>query len=152
MQQRTPAPTGYQGDVVGTVAVDANYLYVCTSTFDSTGSNLVTTTGVSTSATTDEIVLSSVSDIIADIPVIFSEAMIANVESTTFGNITSGTVYYVKSVVGANSAITISDARTSGTAGATFQLSTQASGANTSIVATFYKGSNIWKKIALTSW
>jgi len=36
IQNRTPSPTGFKGDVAGTVAVDADYLYVCTGTYDAT--------------------------------------------------------------------------------------------------------------------
>lgn len=156
LRVRTPSPTGFEGDVLGTVCSDDTYLYVCTGTFNSTGSNLVVTTGVSTDSLFNEITLTSLSGIVApgalNIPVIFSDAMIANVSANSFGNITSGTVYYVKSISPGNSAITLSDTRTAGTAGATLSLTPLTAGVNTSVVATFYFGSDIWKRIDLTSW
>ena len=60
-------------------------------------------------------------------------------------------VYYVKTISGAN--ITISDTRFSGVAGNTVALSTvTANAGNTSMDATFYTGSNIWKRLSLTTW
>ena len=38
VQQRTPTSTGEQGDVAGDVAVDTNYVYVCTGSYDSSTS------------------------------------------------------------------------------------------------------------------
>lgn len=140
VQQRTPAPTGFQGDVAGDVAVDANYVYVCTSTFNSGSSNTVTKTATVTTASTDEVVLNNITSLVANAPIIFT--------GTTFGNIVSGTVYYIKTIVSGNSAVTLSDTRTAGTAGSTFALA-DSSG---SCTATSYNGSSIWKRIALTSW
>ena len=140
IQQRSPAPVGFQGDVAGDVAVDVNYVYVCTSTFDSGGSNTLTKTATTTTAATDEVVLSTVSSLVANAPIIFT--------GTTFGNIVANTVYYIKTIVGGNSAVTLSDTRTGGTAGSTFAL---ADGSGT-CTATSYNGSDIWKRIALDSW
>ena len=140
VQQRTPAPTGFQGDVAGDVAVDASYAYVCTGTFNSGGANTLVKSATTTTASTDEVVLNNVTSLVANAPIIFT--------GTTFGNIVANTVYYIKTIVGGNSAITLSDTRTGGTAGSTFQLS-NASG---TCVATSYNGSAIWKRIALTSW
>lgn len=140
VQQRTPSPTGFQGDVAGDVAVDASYAYVCTGTFNSGGANTLVKSATTTTASTDEVVLNNVTSLVANAPIIFT--------GTTFGNIVANTVYYIKTIVGGNSAITLSDTRTGGTAGSTFQLS-NASG---TCVATSYNGSAIWKRIALTSW
>ena len=140
VQQRTPAPTGFQGDVAGDVAVDASYAYVCTGTFNSGGANTLVKSATTTTASTDEVVLNNVTSLVANAPIIFT--------GTTFGNIVANTVYYIKTIVGGNSAITLSDTRTGGTAGSTFALS-DASG---TCVATSYNGSAIWKRIALTSW
>ena len=140
VQQRSPAPTGFQGDVAGDVAVDANYVYVCTSTFNSGGANTLTKTATTTTAATDEVVLSNVTSLVANAPIIFT--------GTTFGNIVANTAYYIKTIVGGNSAVTLSDTRTGGTAGSTFAL---ADGSGT-CTATSYNGSVIWKRIALTSW
>lgn len=140
VQQRTPAPTGFQGDVAGDVAVDASYAYVCTGTFNSGGANTLVKSATTTTASTDEVVLNNVTSLVANAPIIFT--------GTTFGNIVANTVYYIKTIVGGNSAVTLSATRTGGTAGSTFALS-DASG---TCVATSYNGSDIWKRIALTSW
>jgi len=140
VQQRSPAPTGFQGDVSGDVAVDANYVYVCTSTFNSGGANTLTKTATTTTASTDEVVLSNVTSLVANAPIIFT--------GTTFGNIVANTVYYIKTIVGGNSAVTLSDTRTAGTAGSTFPLADASGTCN----AISYNGSAIWKRIALTAW
>lgn len=150
IQTRTPSPTGFLGDVAGTVAVDANYLYVCTDTFDST---LVNATAVSTTTGTNIITFDAVlpGTVVANMPVIFDTMSINGNSTTTFAGINSGEVYYVKTVSGSD--ITISDSRTGGVAGTTLALSTVAANSgNTSMDATFYSGSNIWKRVSLTSW
>lgn len=144
IQQRTPSPVGFQGDVAGDVAVDDTYLYVCTDSFDSGGANTVTCTDAnSTVASTDVVVFNTPHTLVdptdLNVPVIFT--------GTTFGDITANTVYYVKTIPSTTS-ITLSASRTSGTAGSTLALS-DASGTMT---ATFYLGSDIWKRIALSSW
>lgn len=141
VQQRTPPPTGFQGDVEGTVAIDANYLYVCTDSFDSGGANTVSVDATQTFASNNEVVLSSLTSISANKPIIFS--------GTTFGNITAGEIYYVKSVVSGNSSVTLSSTRTAGTAGSELVLT---NGSGNSCTATVYLGSDIWKRIALTTW
>jgi hypothetical protein len=148
---RTPPPTGFKGDVAGTVAVDEDYLYVCTGSYDA--NTITSLNGVSTNATGDIITFDSdvgAAGVTANMPVVFDTMFIANTSVTNFGNIESGTVYYVKTIVG--STITISDTRTSGTAGSTFALTTVASGTNTNMDATFYNGTDIWKRISLVSW
>lgn len=140
VQQRTPSPTGFQGDVAGDVAIDTSYAYVCTGTFDSGGANTITKTATASYSSNNEIVLSSLTSVSANKPIIFT--------GTTFGGITANTVYYVKSVVSGNSSVTLSSTRTAGTAGSTLVL-TSGTG---SCTATVYLGSDIWKRIALTSW
>jgi hypothetical protein len=66
---------------------------------------------------------------------------------TTFGGITANTVYYIKAI-GTGGNITISQSRTNGVADTAFTLTT----ASGTCVATSYVGSDIWKRIALTSW
>lgn len=140
IQQRTPAPTGFVGDVAGTVAVDANYVYVCTGTFDSGGANTIAKTATATYSSNNEVVLSNVTSLSANKPIVFT--------GTTFGQITANTVYYIKSIVGGNSSVTLSATRSGGTAGSTFVL-TNGSGTMT---ATSYNGSDIWKRISLSTW
>lgn len=138
VQERTPPPTGFQGDVAGTIAVDANYLYVCTDSFDS--NSTISKTVTNTYSGINEIKLENLTSIVENAPIIF--------EGTTFGGITAGTIYYVKDKVDANVAITISSTRTAGTAGSAVTL-TNGSGTCTALV---YLGSDIWKRIALTAW
>ena len=152
IQIRTPAPTGFKGDVPGSVSIDGNYFYVCTGTFNSTGSNLVTTHGTATVASTNELVLADLTGVVSNLPVIFESATVDGTEVPSFGNIAIGSVYYVKDVAIANSAITLSDKRTDGISGDTFALTTQSASSGTTIIASFYKGSDIWKKVALTAW
>ena len=137
IQTRTPASTGQPGDVAGTVAVDANYLYVCTDDFNSGGANTATKIATATFSSNNAITLNNVTSLSVNKPVIFT--------GTTFGGITANTVYYIKTIVG--STITISDTRTSGTAGSTFVLS---NGTGT-MTATSYNGSDIWKRVSLTT-
>jgi hypothetical protein len=140
VQQRTPAPTGFQGDIAGDVAIDTSYMYVCTGTFNSGGANTIAKTATTTTASTDEVVLNNITSLVANAPIIFT--------GTTFGNIVANTVYYIKTIVSGNSSVTLSDTRTSGTAGSTFALA-DSSGTCT---ATSYNGSVIWKRISLTAW
>jgi hypothetical protein len=149
IQQRSPSPTGFLGDVAGTAAVDANYLYVCTDTFDST---LINANANSTTTGSDIITFDTLpGNVVLNMPVVFDTMFIDGNSVTEFGNINSGQVYYVKTISGSN--ITISDTRTGGTAGNTLALTTvTANAGNTSMDATFYSGSNIWKRVELNTW
>lgn len=137
IQFRTPSPNGFKGDVPGTVAVDSNYFYVCTGTFNSTVTEKIVS---ATTATINEVTLNSTTGLVANNPIVFT--------GPTFGGITANTVYFIKTIVGANSSITISDTRTAGVADSTKTLST-GSGA---FFANSYSGSSIWKKTDLTNW
>lgn len=150
IQVRTPPPTGFLGDVAGTVAVDANYLYVCTDTFDATilTGNATTTTAGTNIITFDTNVQTA--GVTANMPVIFDTMTIDGNTVSSFGNINSGQIYYVKTV--STNTITISDSRTSGTAGSTLTLTTQSANTTTYMDAMFYNGSNIWKRVALSTW
>lgn len=144
IQQRTPSPVGEQGDVAGDVAIDPSYLYVCTASYNSGGSNLVVRTdAASTVASTDVVNFTTPHTLVSptnlNIPIIFT--------GNTFGGITANTIYYVKTIPTSTS-ITISASRIAGLAGPTLSLS-DSSG---TITASFYLGSNIWKRIELTSW
>jgi hypothetical protein len=149
--QRSPSPTGFPGDKFGAVAVDQEYLYVCTDTYDAT--TITSLDGVSTTSGTNLITFTAdvtSAGVTVNMPVVFDTMFIANTSVTTFGNLESGRFYYVKAISG--STITVSDTRTAGTAGNVFVLTTVASGANTSFDATFYNGTDIWKRITLSSW
>ena len=154
IQSRSPGPTGLQGDVPGTVAVDTEYLYVCTGYFDSSGANSITANAISTVAASNTINFqySLDSNVAVDMPVIFDSMKINGNSVTTFANINAGQTYYVKTKPSASS-ITISDTRSGGVAGTELALTTvTANAGQTSMDATFYAGSNIWKRIDLTSW
>ncbi len=74
IQQRTPTPKGYQGDVVGTTCVDSG----------------VTQLTVTDTYANDEILTSSTSSLYKDMQVVFT--------GTTFGGVTAGTTYYVAAI------------------------------------------------------
>lgn len=82
IQQRTPAPTGYSGDVVGTTCIDPGTIQL---TVTDTYAN-------------DEILTSDTSTLYKDMPVVFT--------GTTFGGVTAGTTYYV-AVVASSTNFTI---------------------------------------------
>jgi hypothetical protein len=137
---RNPPPTGVPGDTAGAVATSANYFYVCTGTFDST----ISTKEVrNTYATGNILEMNNTSGLAVNAPIIFS----GNTDSGNT-NLVANTVYYIKTISSPN--ITISTSRTSGTAGAAFVPGTKA---NANIVATSYSGgTDIWKRITLTTW
>lgn len=136
---RTPPPTGLPGDVAGTVSVDANYAYVCTADFDSTLYNKVVT---NTFSSGNIIQLNNTNDLVSDAPIIFT----GNVD-TANTNLIANEVYYIKTIASPN--ITVSSTRVSGTAGSEFDIGTKA---NANIAATIIVGTDIWKRIDLTSW
>ena len=77
-------------------------------------------------------------------PIIFTGA------NVTQANLVANTIYYVKAIAsaGAPGTISVSATRTSGTAGSNVTLTTTANGFS----AITYNGTDIWKRIALTSW
>ena len=140
---RTPPPTGLPGDVAGTVAVDANYLYVCTDTFDST----VYPKTVGNTFSGNLVQMSTTNNLVVNAPLIFT----GNVD-TANTNLVANTVYYIKTIVDVDSPlgnITISGTRTGGTAGSTFAVGAKA---NLTINANAYIGTDVWKRVALTAW
>jgi len=136
VQQRTPAPTGFQGDVAGDIAVNANYVYVCTGTFNSGGSNTVFIPSITATYAGNLINCVSTSSLVLNAPIVFT--------GNTWGNIVANTVYYVKSKPDSAN-ITISAIGFDGTAGTTFSVS---AGTGT-MSANSYNGTAIWKSIAL---
>ena len=137
VQQRTPAPTGYQGDVAGDIAVDANYVYVCTGSFDS--SNTVYIPSITATYAGNLINCVSTTSLAVNAPIVFT--------GNTWGNIVANTVYYIKSIPDVAN-ITISATGFDGTAGATFAVSAFGP-SNVTISANSYNGTAIWKSIAL---
>ena len=126
------------GNASPTVPMYANpvsYLYVCTDDYNSTEyAKSATATN-----STGNITLNNTTSLANNSPIVFT--------GTTFGGITANTVYYIKAV-GTGGNITISQSRTNGVAGTAFTLTT----ASGTCVATAYVGSDIWKRIPLTSW
>jgi hypothetical protein len=141
IQVRTPASTGFRGDVQGDVCVDSNYMYVATGNFNST--IVGPKTSVSTSSSTNEVVMTNITSLVANAPIVFT--------GTTFGGLVAGQVYYIKTVVTGNTSVTLSTTRTSGTAGSTLALTTGTPAIGTNMYATSYNGTDIWKRIALSS-
>lgn len=113
----------------------ASYLYVCTADFNSTEYTKEVT---NTTITTNAITLNNTNNLQVNSPVIFT--------GNVFGGLTADTVYYIKTISSPN--ITISRNRVNGVAGAALELTT----ANGNCFATCYVGSDIWKRINLTSW
>jgi len=112
-----------------------SYMYVCTDDYNSTEyAKSATATNSSGNVT-----LNNTTSLANNAPIVFT--------GTTFGGITANTVYYIKSI-GTGGNITISQSRTNGVADTQFTLTT----ASGTCVATAYVGSDIWKRIALTSW
>jgi len=151
IQVRTPPPTGFLGDVEGTVAIDEDYLYICTASYDA--STITSLNGLTTTTGTNVITMDSdvtAAGVVADMPVVFDTMIIDGDSVTSFGNINAGQVYYVKTISGSD--ITISDTRSGGVAGSTLALTTVSANSTTNMDATFYDGSDIWKRVSLTAW
>jgi hypothetical protein len=110
------------------------YLYVATQDYNATTyeKNVLSTT-----VTTNAITLNNTTSLVTNAPIIFT----ANI-----GGIVANTIYYIKSISSPN--ITVSQSRTNGVADTVVTLSTD----TTATTATIYVGSDIWKRIALTSW
>jgi hypothetical protein len=136
VQSRTPSPTGLQGDVAGDIAVDANYIYVCTGSFDSNVSNTISIPSITSTYAGNLIDCMTTSSLRVNSPIIFN--------GTTWGNIVANTVYYIKTIPDSAN-ITISDTGFSGTAGSTFDVSAGTG----SMAANSYNGTAIWKSIEL---
>jgi hypothetical protein len=135
IQQRTPIPTGFQGDVAGEVAVDANYIYVCSGSYNAT---TVTKTGIVATYAGNLINCTSTTSLVTNAPIIFT--------GTSFGGIAANTTYYIKSIPDGSN-ITISATGFDGVAGNAVALSA----ATGNMAATSYNGSTIWKRIDLAT-
>ena len=137
IQQRSPIPTGFQGDVAGDIAVDANYIYVCSAAYDAT---TVTKTGIEqTSSSGNIITLPNINSLALNAPIIFS----GNVSTS---GIVANTTYYIKTISSPH--ITISATGFDGTAGNAFAISNSSTG---NMQANSYNGSTIWKRINLAT-
>lgn len=140
---RPVPPTGFPGDELGAVAVDANYIYICTDSFDSN----IYPKQIRATYSGNLIQLDTTNFLAVNAPIIFS----GNVANT---NIVADSVYYIKTIEtvdSPNANITISATRSGGTAGSTFAVAPNSNIANT-MTANAFVGTDIWKRIALTTW
>lgn len=146
IQTRTPSPVGFLGDVAGTVAVDANYLYVCTGNYNAT-----TYTGNASSTTSGTNLISFLAPlnvaVVANTPVVFDTMFVNGNSVSSFGGINKSQIYYVKTTP-TSQTITISDTK----GGSTLTLSTVTANTTTYMDAKFYVGTDIWKRVALSTW
>ena len=116
----------------------ASYLYVCTDDFNSTVYD--TKEATNTYQTTNVVKMVNVNDLEVNAPIVFT--------GNVFGGLTQNQPYYIKSIDSGNSNITISQTRVNGIAGSEVLLSTDSG----NCLATVSIGSDIWKRIQLTSW
>ena len=114
----------------------ASYVYVCTDDFNSTVYD--TKEATATFQTTNIITMVNTTDLEVNAPIVFT--------GNVFGGLTQNQVYYIKSVSSPN--ITISQTRVNGVAGSEVLLSTDSG----NCIATVTVGTDIWKRIQLTSW
>ena len=112
-------------------------LYICTDSYDATVYNKT----VSATNSSGNITLNNTTSLANNAPIIFTGDVV--------GGLVAGQVYYIKAV-GTGGNITISQSRTNGVAGTATTLTTATP--TTALIANAYIGSDIWKKINLTSW
>jgi len=115
----------------------AAYLYVCADTYDATTYSRQVN---ATYDTVNTINLNTANDLVVNAPIVFT--------GSTFGGLQANTVYYVKSIDLGNANITVSQSRVNGTAGSVVLLESDTG----NCAATCYVGSDIWRRINLTSW
>jgi hypothetical protein len=116
----------------------ASYLYVAVDNYNSTA---ITKTTTNTFATNNFMVLSTVTNLSVNAPIVFT--------GNVFGGLIANQVYYITTIDSGNSQIAVSYVRQDGIAGANVQLAT----ANGVATATCYTGGNdIWRRINLTAW
>jgi len=122
IQTRTPATTGSAGDTSGAVCVDpsVNQLIISNTTLTT---NLITTTG-------------DTSQLYLDMPVVFT--------GNTFGNISAGTAYYVKTI---NSSNTFTVTATPG--GSAFTVSTSSGNMNANPVTYMYVSTDSYNAVTI---
>jgi hypothetical protein len=132
----TGLPIFFTGTVFGNVL--ANQTYYVTTVVDgqtftmSESATPKTYTVLSTTTSTNIITLDEVNSTLSiNEPIIFTQMQIAGVSGTTFGGLTAGTTYYVRSLVGVNG-ITVSTSIN----GSVVALSTVSAATDTSALAT----------------
>jgi hypothetical protein len=118
-----------------------SYIYVCTDDYNA--STIGPKTVANTTVTTNAITLNNTTNLVVNAPIILT--------GTAFGGLVANTIYYIKSISSPN--ITVSLSRTNGVADSVVALTTANNdGGNISFTASSYVGSDIWKRIPLTSW
>jgi hypothetical protein len=122
IQTRTPATTGSAGDTSGAVCVDPSVNQLVISNTAVT-TNLITTTG-------------DTSQLYLDMPVVFT--------GNTFGNISAGTAYYVKTI---NSSNTFTVTATPG--GSAFTVSTSSGNMNANPVTYMYVSTDSYNAVTV---
>ena len=122
IQTRTPATTGSAGDTSGAVCVDPSVNQLVISNTAVT-TNLITTTG-------------DTSQLYLDMPVVFT--------GNTFGNISAGTAYYVKTI---NSSNTFTVTATPG--GSAFTVSTSSGNMNANPVTYMYISTDSYNAVTV---
>lgn len=113
-------------------------LYICTDAYDATTYSKT----VSATNSSGNITLNNTTSLANNAPIIFTGDVV--------GGLVAGQVYYIKTFDLASGNITISQSRTNGVAGTAKTLTTATP--TTTLAANVYIGSDIWKKINLTSW
>lgn len=118
-------------------------LYICTDTYNST-TYQKTVSGTNSSG---NITLNNTTSLANNAPIVFS----GNTANANLGGLVLGQIYYIKSI-GSGGNVTISQSRANGVAVTATTLTTAAPSGSETLYATVYIGSDIWKKINLTSW
>ena len=112
-------------------------VYVCTDNYDATAY----TKTVSATNSSGNITLNNTTSLTNNAPILFTGDVV--------GGLVASKVYYIKSI-GAGGNIIVSQSRTNGVADTAISLTTATP--SLALTATGYIGSDIWKKINLTSW
>lgn len=112
-------------------------LFICTDSYNATDYGKT----VSATNSSGNITLNNTTSLANNAPIIFTGDVV--------GGLVEGQVYYIKAI-GSGGNITISQSRTNGVAGTATTLTTATPA--TALTANVYIGSDIWKKINLTSW
>lgn len=117
----------------------ASYLYICTGDYDASTYNKVV---ANTYASGNVITLNNTNNLVVNAPVVFT----GNTDYANT-NLVSEQVYYIKTISSPN--ITISQSRFDGVAGTAYTPGTKS---NANVAMTAYIGSDIWKRVNLSSW
>lgn len=118
-----------------------SYLYLCTGSFDS---QIYPKSVTATSTTGNLITLNNVNNLVANAPIIFTGDV-----DTANTNIVENQVYYIKNISGSD--ITVSLSRFLGVAGTEYPIGDNDAGW-LGASATSYIGTDIWKRVNLSSW